>query len=467
MVGVGSKQHLLEIVRSTLERYSMVDHGGGVVVGVSGGPDSVAMLHLLNALKSEMSFWIVVAHLDHKLRARSFDDAEFVRSMTERMGIRAEFNSVDVRNLASEKGVSVEEAGRRARYAFFEKVRTAVGARVIATAHHKDDELETFFLRIFRGSSLTGLRGIPPVRGKIVRPLIRARRMEILRYLEDEAIPYNIDPTNLGTDTDRNFIRNRLFPIIREGFPGFRNPLGRTLDLVGEEEDFLNDEATRLYASAVSLIETGMELKIADLDDAPPVLAARVILRALYDLSGPETRWTRRHLDLILETFSGGNPSTRLDLPGGVILRKEYGRLILSKAPLEAPYSLAPITVDGPGTIKVPGTGFSFRIRIHQNRSSLPVFLDGRKQSVFDADNVPFPLTIRSPRPGDMFRPWGMVGTTKLKKVLIDLKVPRRQRSKLPLLVSGGRILWIPGIRRSREARLRPETRRILEVSLV
>lgn len=463
-----AKERLFRTVRSTLRKYAMVNRGDGVIVAVSGGPDSVALLHVLNELKAEGSFWIVAAHLDHRLRPESAEDREWVRRMSRDLGVPVQTLGVDVRGLAAKEGVSIEEAGRLARYAFFEQTRARFGARLIATGHHRDDEMETFFLRTLRGSSLVGLRGISPVRGRIIRPLIAATRADILRFLTEQSILYRVDSTNLDAETDRNFVRNRLFPVIRERFAHFGAPMGRTLQLVAEEEDYLEQQAERLYNAAVSPVEIGVVLDIPELNAAPPVLAARVVLAALYAVSGPEVRWSRTHVDAILNLLRSDNPSAKLHLPGGLSLVREYRRMYLGNRPLEASPPGWEISVFGPGTVEIPDADMALSFRIIIDRSEVPLFLDGRKTVLFDAEAVPFPITIRSPRPGDRFRPWGMEGSRRLKKVLIDLKIPAAKRHGVPLVVKGDAILWIPGIRRSREAPVRmEETTRVLEVSVV
>ncbi len=445
----------------------MIQSGQGVVVGVSGGPDSIALLHVLNALRKELSFWIVAAHLDHQLRIRSDADARFVREAADELGLRVEMTRVHVGELAAKHGVSVEEAGRRARYAFFEEVRVATGANTIATAHHRDDAIETFFLRILRGSSLTGLRGIPPVRGKVVRPLIDIPRMDILRFLEDQGIQYLVDSTNLGIEADRNFIRNRILPVVRTRFPNFTGPLVRTLELVADEEAFMDQQASELYSRVVSETEKGLEIDLPALSEAPQVLSSRVILAALYSLSGPETRWSRKHVDNILRIAMGENPSAHLDLPGGQNLRREYDRLILSRSASDELTPAFLISAPGPGTYPIPNTRHSIAFRVISRDKPLPMFLNSKGKALFAAEEVPFPLTIRSCLPGDRIKPWGIEGTRKVKDLLIDLKVPVRDRKKIALLVKGNRVLWIPGIRRSREAPVRPDTQRILEVRLL
>jgi tRNA(Ile)-lysidine synthase len=458
---------LIKIVRSTIRKYSMVDVGSGVVAGISGGPDSIALMHILHELATEMSFSVIVAHVDHGLREESKEEAEFVREAASNLGLEIEVTRVAVQDLAACQDVSMEEAGRRARYSFFEGVRRRVGGSVIATAHHRDDALETFFLRIFRGSSITGLRGILPVRGNVIRPLIRATREEILDFLDEERIPFLVDPTNLASETDRNFIRNRLFPVIQERFPRFGITLGRTLELVGSEEEFLNAQSTALSRRVVSRAEDGLELDASEIALQPKVLGARIVREALYRLSGPNTRWTRRHVDAILAALVAENPSARLDLPGEITFRREYDRAFLEKRKSEDRAYAFDVTVDGPGTVEVPYRRTRIAFRILREKPSMKELLGGLTAAFFDAQGVPFPLTLRSPLPGDRFRPWGMRGTRKLSEVLIDRKVPMHLRRGIPVLMKGRRILWVPGVGRSNDAPVTAQTKRVLKVELI
>lgn len=462
-----SKKGLLTSVIKAIKQYGMIQRGDGVVVAVSGGPDSTALMHILNMLKEEMGFWMVPAHLDHRLRPESGLDTEFVKAMSRKLSLEAQVKVVNVRDLAAKRGVSLEEAGRGARYAFFEEIRASSGARVIATAHHMDDVLETFFLRIFRGSSLKGLTGIAPTRADIVRPLIETSRARIIRFLEDEGIRYRIDPTNLDINCDRNFVRNRLIPTIEQHFLNFRKPLQRTIGLLGEEERFLKEMAQELYSQAISCSEAGLEMSIPGLRSAPMVLASRVIILALYALSGPDVRWTRSHAETIWNLLRSASPSAVTHLPGGLMVAREYDRLVLSRRTAAELTPQPVILVSGPGTVEVPGTGLILRLQLCDLEGLGLQKYDGITAAAFDADEVSFPLIVRNPLPGDRFKPWGLQGTRKLKKVLIDSKIPRGLRKKLPLLLKGDTILWIPGVRRSDVAPIHSATRRVLEVSIV
>jgi len=454
-------------IRRTIERYRMIDSGMRVVVGVSGGPDSTALLHILNILKDELDFWIAVTHLDHGLRQESGADADFVAETAKRLGIEFRVKRMNILAVAKEFDVSVEEAGRRTRYQFLEETRISCQADVIATGHHRDDEVETFFLRIFRGSSIKGLCGIPPVRGRIIRPLINTGRSEILDFLKQQEIPYRIDKTNLETDSDRNFIRNRILPVIESRFPQFRAPLKRTMELIKSEDDFLESEVTKIYADSVTHDATSLTVNMSQLGDLPAALTARLLLRALHDFFGAEIRWRQSHMRALSAVIRRDNPSAMLCLPNGIKLVREYDLILISRHERKESPRSDFITVSGPGKVPAPQLGRAIEFRVLSKADNWRLDTSDRTNVYFDADVLKFPLVIRTPRPGDRFRPWGKGGTRKLKKVLIDLKIPLRQRKRIPLLVKDDKILCILGIRRGSVAPVGRGTRSILRVTLI
>lgn len=461
------KDKLVRIVQSTLARYQMIRPGSVVVVGVSGGPDSVALLHVLHRLSAGMDFGIIAAHLDHGLRQESVQDAAFVRDLTTDLGLRLVMESSNVAERAASLGLSVEETGRRERYAFFERVRAACGAASIATAHHRDDVLETFFLRILRGSSLQGLTGIPAKRRHIVRPLIDATRTHILDFLCEHDLPFRIDRTNLDSDTDRNYVRNRVFPVLEERFPHFRAPLTRTMAMIRDEDAHVGQEAAKLFRKSVVPHPEGLLLDLTCLKDQPTVLQARVVLLALYELSGPHVRWARSHVAAILNLATAGPPSGEVHMPGGLTVSREYDRLILTAAAPDTVPGHRALIVEGPGLVPVPGADVTFSFCISSAAPGLFIRVPEANRVYFDADLVPFPLVLRTFMPGDRFRPWGMTGSRKVKKTLIDAKIPLRMRRVWPLLVKGDQILWIPRVRRSALAAVGPGTRKVLEVAVM
>jgi len=467
MTGENYAETLINRVRLALLDCRVATPGSGIVVAVSGGPDSTALVHVLKALTNQMDFRIVAAHLDHKLRTDSHQDVRFVNQLAQELGIEFFSREADVQALAAVSGISVEEAGRRARYTFLEEVRSAAAAQWIATGHHLDDAFETFFLRLFRGSSLQGLRGIEPIRGHIVRPFIGLRREEILRYLDDRGICYRTDPTNLSSDTDRNFVRNQLLPVVRERFPGFANPLKRTLDLVRQENELLEDLGLKVCSEAIVTGDGRAIVNVPILRATSRPLAGRAILAALYQVSGAEARWGRVHVRIVEGILQSTNPSARAFLPGGIVVKRQYDELIIERHQDRASKEYPAVIVTKPGQVAFPGTDTSFEFRIINAGDELPIHLDRTFSAYFDADHVTFPLALRVFRPGDSMRAWGTGGTRKVKKIFIDARVPRDLRHAWPLLVKNDEIIWIPGLRRGQAAPILLETSRILEVRLV
>lgn len=463
----GHAETLIDRVRCALLDGRVASPGAGIVAAVSGGPDSTALAHVLKTLADDLGLRMVIAHLDHKLRTDSCEDVRFVNRLAMALGMEFFSREVDVRMLAAAGGVSLEEAGRRARYAFFEEVRRKTGSQWIATGHHLDDAFETLFLRLFRGSSLQGLRGIELVRSNIVRPFIALRRQEIIRFLDERGITYRIDPTNLSSDTDRNFVRNKLLPLVRERFPGFANPLKRTLELAHQENELLDDLTAKLASDAV---QTGGGRAIIDaamLRTIPKPLIGRALLAALYKVSGAHVRWGRVHVRIAEGILRSARPSARASLPGGIVVRREYDKLIIETQKETAPADSPAVVVTETGLVDFPETGTCFEFRLLNARDALPLDLTSDFHAYFDADQADFPMVLRVFRPGDTMRLWGTGGTRKLKKIFIDARVPRDLRQAWPLLTRDDEILWIPGLRRSHAAPVLPETSRILEVRLV
>lgn len=457
---------IVPVVRRTIADHGMISPGDTVVTAVSGGPDSVALLRILHLLSTELRFSIIVAHVDHKLRHESAEDAVFVKKVSEDLGLEVVTTEADVYGTASSRRRGLEEAGRRVRYRFFEELAASRGADRIATAHHADDAIETFFLRLLAGAGTTGLAGIVPVRGNIVRPLIRCFRDEILAFLEKEGMSYRVDSTNLLTDTDRNFVRNAVIPLIGSRFPGFRKSLLRTLDLIADDRRSLQGLVSDLVNRGVICRCAETLIDVPAFQKASSRVAGRALLEVLYSIPDSDERWTKAHVDGILRIIHGDNPSAQMDLPGGIVLVREYDSLRLFRGVPTAAADFH-IEVSDEGRFQIPSLGMVFEFLVTEEKLTGVENSGAWAISCFDADAATFPLILRPPRPGDRFHPWGFAGTRKLKKVLIDHKIPLRLRRRLPLLVKDDHILWIPLVRQSSLAGVTPRTRRILTVRVV
>lgn len=455
---------LLEKVKRTINSYSMMDRGDGVVVGVSGGVDSVVLLHLLFDLRKIYDLKLYVAHLNHSLRGEESErDEAFVRSLTEGLGLPF-FSKRLKKEEICKKGISLQALARELRYGFLEEVRKEVGAGRIALGHNKDDQVETVIMRFLLGSGLKGLRGIPPVRGSIVRPLYEVTRDEILSYAEEKGISYVVDSTNLDTRYLRNRVRLKLIPILKEEFnPGVVDTIFRLSKVFGKEEDLLQEVTSRAFEEVLHSRSEGMlVLSVSSLLSLSPALRARVVREAWRDLTGVDGGLYSYHIEAILELLSSPSPNLSLDLPISVTLLKEYDSLIFRKGPSAfRPYEY-PLKI--PGVTEIPEAGIMLRAEI---LSSVEGYSADERVVIFDYERVPRPLLVRNFRKGDRIKPFGMEGTKKLKDLFIDLKIPRSKRRILPLLIGGKEILWVVGIRRSSHAPVTGDTRRVLKVEVV
>ncbi len=464
----------IDAVAETLRRYRMLQEGASVLVAVSAGPDSTALLHALVRLAPRIRLRLGVAHLHHGLRGEAADaDAAFVDRLSRTLGLPCHRRNVDVRSHARRARLSLETAGRELRYAFFDEVARDGGYDRIATGHHADDNAEQMLMALIRGSGPTGLAGIPPVRKPIIRPFIDLRRAAIRDYLATHGHACREDETNADAAHFRNRVRHKIIPALRAENPRIVETLNRTAAVIREENDHLNADVDAVYDRVRHRPAPDMlTLDPADMGALPLAVARRLIRRAVADLAGDTRRLTLAHVDSVL-ALAGRSGDRRLDLPRRIRATRESGRLRLQRLdrPLREAVGDRPVPayaypVTGVGSLVIPETGASVVFSEIPADSVPPPSAVEATTAYFDAASVRFPLTIRNRRPGDRITPLGMTGTRKLGRLLTDAKVPGSDRDRLPLLVSGETVLWVAGIRRSAVAPIRPDTERALQVEL-
>ena len=450
-----------------------------MLVALSGGPDSVALLRLLRELEDAGELVVAgVAHLNHGLRDAARRDEEFCRSVAARLGVPFRSDLVDVRSRAARLGTSLEDAGRRARYELFERAASELGADVIATGHTRDDQAETFLLRLLRGAGPRGLAGIHPKRSLpaeapearrwVVRPVLDFRRVELREYLVGLGQAFCEDESNRDLTIPRNRIRHELLPhLAREYSPEITDVLAREAAIAREDEDRLHREAIDLLGLIVLGSETVadgdssvLELDAGALGAMHPALAGRVV-RLLLERSVPGRFVGAEHVERVLELARGSRGRGALSLPGLRAARRG-DRLVLDRRRPSEPFansfrvllsipgeavfgaweiSAAGDTQPGHSTGTVPGDrqpGHSNgTVTVECPRLDQPVATDGLR----------LPLAVRARRRGDRLRPLGMGGREKkLQDVLVDRKVAREERDTLPLVVdSADRIVWVVG----------------------
>lgn len=470
---------LLARVKQTLATHHMLAAGDRVLVGVSGGPDSITLLHLLSRLTPELKVRLGVAHLNHCLRGASADrDAEVVRQTAAALGYPCHIGRAHVLKVKQQLGLSLEAAARRVRYAFFKKTMANAGYNKLALGHHMDDNAEQMLMVLLRGAGPRGLSGIAPVRDKrIIRPLINARRSQIEAFVAQENITCVSDASNDDLRFVRNRIRHHLLPLLASDYnPRIATHLNRLADVMRTEETWIEGLVTTPYDEALLNRGQGtLTLSADSVRQAHPALARRLIRTALQDLTGTLQRITFSHVQSVLGMLLDGGAEKERHLPGGIRARRSGDRLMLvmttgyrrgaavAAIEKEAPAKTA-ICGPFPATIEIQAMGIGLRFsrcRPHQ----LPQWADvGRSRAYFDMNRLSLPLTVRPAVPGDRFTPLGAAGSQKLKKFFIDHRIPRQARAMAPVLTDTKRIIWLVGERINDHVKVTADTSQVLSV---
>ena len=451
-------------IKATVEKYRMLEEGEKVIVGVSGGVDSVVLLHVLMALRDEYDLSLVVAHLDHGIRGEeSRREAGFVRDLTQALGLPLETAVADVPALARREHISLQEAAREARYDFYEEVREKYNGRKVALGQTADDQAETILMRVIRGAGLRGLKGIPPVRGGgYIRPLIETSRDEVERYASKEGLSYITDSSNIKDIYMRNKVRHDLIPHLeREYNPSIRAGLTRMASILSREDDYLDRKAEEVMAELIKGDSEKLSLDIPRLKPFHEAIWFRVLQKMLAKVLGGDLRRIKTvHLDGIFRLLTYRAPNKVLCLPQGIYAEKHYTELFIRKG---RPPAIFPFEyfVDVPGVTILEGLGKKLVTRIEKAKRGTPMDIDSRI-ACLDDDKLVYPLTLRSFEEGDRFVPLGMKGHKKLKDFFIDSKVPKALRRRIPLLISGGTIVWVVGYRVNECFKLTETSKRIL-----
>ncbi|MBW2019282.1 MAG: tRNA lysidine(34) synthetase TilS [Deltaproteobacteria bacterium] len=465
-------QDFLSAVEAAIRRFHMLDEGDTVLVGVSGGPDSVALLHSLVILAPRWSLRLVVACLNHQLRGKTADqEAAFVRRLAAGLGIRCEIGSKNVPQYLAEHRLSLQEGARVVRYAFYDEVADKYSASKIALGHHADDNAESILMHLLRGTGPLGLTGIPPVRhGRIIRPLIGLTKKEILAFLEQGGFEYVRDRSNLDTKYLRNRIRHELLPCLEADYnPNMVCTLNRLALIVRDEEDFWDQEVKRTFQDLV-LEQTPDRLSLSarGLSRLHPALLRRLIRQAVLSLKGELKRLGHVHVEAVARLIAGPSPSGRLDLPKGVRVVRDQDKINFLLAPHKE-------NVDFEFEYDIPRIQTTF---IREIRTILKLSVCDRHHvsspksyplttALFDLAAVPFPLKVRNFKPGDRFKPLGMAGSQKVKTFFINHKVPRSNRLRCPIMLSRGGIIWVGGYRIDDSVRVTEKTKKVLKAELL
>lgn len=425
-------------VRRLSREYDMLPRGGTVLCAVSGGADSVCMLHLLTGLSEEMGFSVHCAHFNHKLRGAEADrDEAFVRAWCAGRGIPLSVGSADVAALAAQRGRGIEETARAARYEFLERTALETGAVRIATAHTADDNAETVLLHLVRGSGLQGLGGIPPRRGSVVRPLLEVTRRQVEDYCALHGLAYVEDSTNADQTYTRNYLRHRVIPLLEQINPRAVEHMAAAAGKARADHEYLNDLAEEIVSRAY-MTAAGLEIEVRELTGQPEPVALRTV-RRLMEQAGGGANCTQAHLESVLELCRGKRASGRADLPR-LTVRREYDRLVFahSNAREERANEGIPFRE---GETEYGSTGWTVSCR----RVICPADHEKRAEAYYlSCEKVSGGPVLRPRRPGDHIKLPGR-GTKSLKKLMIEEKVPLSRRNCVPVLADEAAVLAVAG----------------------
>jgi tRNA(Ile)-lysidine synthase len=439
----------------TIRRHAMLAGGETVLVAVSGGADSVALLHLLASLERQWRLRLHVLHVDHRLRAGSAADADFVRVLARRLGV-----AFDAATVTVDRRGSLEAAARAARYAALEACAARIGAERIAVGHTADDQAETVLMRLVQGAGVRGMAGIAPVRGRIIRPLIELRRSALEAELRRSGLAWVEDETNRDPKFLRNRIRHELLPLLSDAYnPEVATALVRVASLARETVSALDQSAQAELDRLAVWSDRGATLRLDALRALPRPVAAEVLRRAAARLGSraPLRAWAHRGLARVLTTPA---PRRAFRL-GGVTVEVSGPLARLSSAPLPP---LIERTVAVPGRTELPEIGQALETRlVGADAYAIP---KDPSRVAFDADELGAPLIVRARRRGERFTAFGG-GERRLKSLLIEAKVPRWERARVPVLDAGSTIVWVGHLRRGAAGRVTARTRRVLELALV
>ncbi len=459
-----------EKVLATIKKYNMIERNQKVVVALSGGPDSVCLLHVLYRLKKALGISLCVAHLNHKFRGKeSEEDSKFVEKLAGDFNLPCFVEEYNVPKFIEESGLSPEEAARKIRYGFLKKIFDKVRADKIALGHNLNDQVETVIMRFLRGTGVRGLAGIPPVRGIYIRPLIEITRDEIMEFIDKNDLKYRIDRTNLKPIYERNKIRLKLIPLLEKEYnPKLKESISNMSGLMRIENDFMEQVASEKFGKVVKRINSHkVWISFKAFNNLHPALRYRILRLCLDSVLKGIKDISYKHIKQIDEFCNCGKTGGFIALPQGVKVQKSYRGFFVFKGDLVERKNFYYEFVPGQ-TVFVKEIGKKIasqvvdvdKIKTPFQQDPCVAFVD---LSVIKSSK----LIIRNRQQGDRFHPLGMKGTKKIKDFFIDEKIPAHERDRIPLVVDGNTIVWVAGFRLNEDYRVTSKTKKVLKLIMI
>lgn len=459
---------MLGKVAGFIKRNNLISPGDRIVVGFSGGADSMVLLHILNNLKDKLGFEVsAAAHINHGLRgAHAKEDADFCERICKMWNVPFYLKEADVNSVAQSLSLSVEEAGRKVRYSFFNEVLEKTDSNKLATAHHKNDQAETILYNLIRGTGVRGFGGIKPIRDNcFIRPLLCAAREEIESYILKNNLEYRIDLTNDEVIYTRNRIRHELIPYIRDNFnSGIIDALDRMGQVAREEDEFLTDYCSKQITQYVSVKDNRVGLSLSFLDN-PPAIKKRLLRAAVEKLKKGLKDISYKHIEDGIRLAEESQSGSKIVLPENICIFKNFDTIDIYEVSDEKPIDSFDFSIPAPGLVHLDSLNTTIETSVLSGDQIKNINPGGDPLSVFiDKAKVKGQLRVRQRKNGDRFMPFGLTGTKKLKDYFIEKKVPRYERDCIPLVVDDENIVWVVGYSISDLYRIDKNTTEIINI---
>jgi tRNA(Ile)-lysidine synthase len=457
---------MLEKVKQEITKYGLLKQNENVVVALSGGPDSTALVITLSQIAPAMGLQLIVAHFNHGLRGHDADEDErFARRLTKKLGLSFVCRKMDQKAVI--KGRSPEEIYRRERYFFFDEVAKSNHAHKIALGHNLQDQAETVLLHLLRGSGLEGLKGIMPMRdGKYIRPLIGTSREEIITFLNEAGIAYRQDISNESNLYLRNKIRLELLPYLKKEFnPRIDEALAQMAEILREDNNFIKEYVNKaLKSTRIKKQKNRVVLNIQYINLLPIAIQRRLFKELLENFNVEKNGITFLHINALNNLLFNPESGKKICLPFGIEARREYENLILERAGDYSKQMEYSYQVEIPGSIYLPERNLTVHLRVLKKKK---IEFNVKNKNYFDLDRIRFPLILRNRREGDWFQPLGMSGRQKLKSLFIDHKIPQRKRHEIMVLADQRAVIWIENMHLNDQVKITPETKNVLELEII
>lgn len=455
---------VFEKVLSTIDKHNLIEDGDKIVLGISGGPDSVCLLHILNRLKEKLDIELYVAHLNHQIRGiEAQKDALYVADICEKMGITYFLKSIDVPKYCKDNGLSIEEGARKLRYEMFNEIKQKTKSNKIAIGHNLNDQAETVLMRIMRGTGLQGLRGIEYSRENgIIRPLLDVERKEIEDYCEIHNLNPRIDESNLENIYTRNKIRLELIPYMKDNFnTNLIESIVRMSNNLRTDSDYIESDAEEKFKNICKVISDSVEVDINSFNKLHNAIKVRVLRKGIKSILGDTNFIDQKHIDDVMEFESESKINKMLTLPRGVFVYRRKNSILLTTTEIVEEEIEFSYNIPSNGFVKIKEINYI----IETQTMTIDRYKNGKVDKMsrgFDFNKIKGGIVIRNRQQGDKIKLAG--GTKKLKDLFIDLKIPREERCKVPVITDEEGILQVGEYKSSENYKIDENTKEVLKI---